>query len=232
MRLLSHMQTRGVHAGTAALAVLAALLMSGCGALPDKPARATLYDFGAGPLAQASTTSPEPVAAPTLPPLLLAGVNAQPRLDGTQVLYRLGYGDANELRPYANARWSVAPTQLLGDRLRDVLSRRRVVLGSDEGANVARVDGRSPNTLYLTLDEFSQYFESTTSSFGLVRVRATLLSSSTSGDRVLGQRYFNVRQPAPTADAPGGVKALATASDQLVSQVAQWVDSIQAQPAR
>jgi cholesterol transport system auxiliary component len=221
MRFLSPMSFRATAVLIAALAVV------GCGSLPDKPARATLYDFGAGPLAPAATP-----AAPTLPPLLFSGVNAQSRLDGTQVLYRLGYADANELRPYGAARWSVAPTQLLGDRLRDALSQRRVVLGSAEGANVGRVDGRSPQSLYLTLDEFSHYFESPTQSFGLVRVRATVLATGAAGDRVLGQRSFSARQPAATSDAPGGVKALAAASDQLVAEVVRWVDSIPAQPAR
>jgi len=223
----SHTHLEQRRALLASLGLALPLAFAGCGALPDKPARATLYDFGPGPLAAGA----EP-AAPSLPPVLLADVDAQARLDGTQILYRLVYGDGNELRPYGQSRWSMAPTQLLRDRVRDGLALRRVVLGPDESANVARVDGRLPLRLHLTLDEFCQYFESPASSYGLVRVRATLLAASASGDRVVGQRGFSARQAAPSADAPGGVKALALASDALVAQLVQWVDTLQAQQSQ
>jgi len=213
--------------GAAALAALAAFALAGCGAIPDKPAPVTLYDFGTAAVAPAS-----PAAAATLAPLLLASIDAQARLDGTQVLYRLGYADANALRPYSMARWSVAPTQLIGNRLRDALSQRRVVLGPREGGSVARVDGRMPMSLFLTLDEFCQYFDAPGTSVGLVRVHATLMAGGNGGDRVLGQRSFSVREPAPSADAPGGVRALATASDGLIAQIVQWTDTLQAQAAR
>ena len=43
------------------------------------------------------------------------------------------------------------------------------------------------------------------------------------GDRVLAQRSFTAQRPAPTADAPGGVKALAAASDAVVAELVAWV---------
>src|SRR5690349_17366745 len=146
----------------AAALALAAALLAGCGALPERPQRATLYDFGAGPLpnaASAATVSPA-----QLPPMLLPHIDAPARLDGAQILYRLGYSDPNELRPYSLARWSVPPTRLLEQRLREALAQRRVVLGAEEGTNIARVQGKVPNSLRLTLEEFSQYFESAGSS--------------------------------------------------------------------
>ena len=39
------------------LALGLALLLAGCGALPDKPARATLYDFGPGIAASATVVA-------------------------------------------------------------------------------------------------------------------------------------------------------------------------------
>ena len=206
----------------AALAVAASLL-AGCGALPERPQRATLYDFGAGPLPSAAAT----VSPAQLPPMLLPHIDAPARLDGAQILYRLGYSDPNELRPYSLARWSVPPTRLLEQRLREALAQRRVVLGAEEGTNIARVQGKVPNSLRLTLEEFSQYFESAGSSSGMVRVRATLMNTTGAGDRVLGQRTFSAQAPAPTADAAGGVKALAAASDAVVAQVVQWADQLQ-----
>ncbi|TWD87515.1 cholesterol transport system auxiliary component [Variovorax beijingensis] len=201
---------------------LALLLLAGCGALPDKPARATLYDFGPGLAASAAAAANPPAAA--LPTLALAEIESNTRLDGTQILYRLGYADANELRPYGQSRWSLPPAQLLRQRLRDALSERRTVLGPEESATIARAEGKVPDTLRISLDEFSHYFDSASSSVGLVRLRATLIRGTTGGDRVLGQRTFTVRRPAPSADAPGGVKALAAATDAAVAEVVQWVD--------
>jgi cholesterol transport system auxiliary component len=202
-----------------------ALLLAGCGALPDKPARSTLYDFGPGLAATATATAANPPAA-ALPTLALAEIESNARLDGTQILYRLAYADANELRPYGQSRWSLPPAQLLRQRLRDALTERRTVLGPEESATIARTEGRVPDTLRISLDEFSHYFETAGSSVGLVRLRATLIRGTTGGDRVLGQRTFTVRRPAPSADAPGGVKALAAATDAAVAEVVQWVDQL------
>ncbi|WP_412510151.1 ABC-type transport auxiliary lipoprotein family protein [Variovorax paradoxus] len=207
----------------AACAGLALLLLAGCSALPDKPARATLYDFGPGPAAPAPAANPPAAALPTL---ALAEIESNTRLDSTQILYRLGYADANELRPYGQSRWSLAPAQLLRQRLRDALAERRTVLGPEESATIARAEGKVPDTLRISLDEFSHYFDSASSSAGLVRLRATLIRGTTGGDRVLGQRSFTVRRPAPSADAPGGVKALAAATDAAVAEVVQWVDQL------
>jgi cholesterol transport system auxiliary component len=209
----------------AAIALGAALLVAGCGALPDKPARTTLYDFGPGLTAPAAAAP----AAATLPTLALAEFESNSRLDGTQILYRLGYADANELRPYGQSRWSLPPAQLLRQRLRDTLSERRTVLGPEESATISRSRGETPDTLRISLDEFSHYFDSASASVGLVRLRATLVRSAPAGDRVLGQRTFTVRRPASSADAPGGVKALISASDAAMAEVVQWVDQLQQQ---
>jgi len=77
--------------------------------------------------------------------------------------------------------------------------------------------------LRISLDEFSHYFESPAASTGLVRVRATLVRGSPSGEQVLGQRVFAVQRPATSADAAGGVKALSAASDEVVAQLVAWV---------
>jgi len=203
------------------------LLIAGCGALPDRPARAVLYDFGPGLVAGNPAVSPTAAGAPVAvaSTLALAEVEASARLEGTQVLYRLGYADGNELRPYGLARWSVAPVQLVHQRVNDTLSLRHTVLSPRESASMARSGGRVPNTLRVTLEEFSQYFEAPASSVGLVRLRATLIQTQAGGDRVLAQRSFTAQRPAPTPDAAGGVKALAAATDAAVAELAAWVDA-------
>lgn len=216
----SHLRRRGslAAAGIAALAALA--LAAGCGALPDKPSRAMLYDFGPGP----SSAAPAPADKRELPLLALAEIDANARLDGTQILFRLAYADANELRPYAQSRWSQPPAQLLRERLRRELAADRTVLSPEESGSIARAGAsRYPDTLRVTLEEFSQVFDAPGRSVGLVRVTATL--SRGGADRQTLQRSFVASRPAPTADAAGGVRALSAASDALAAEIVAWVDA-------
>ena len=127
-------------------------------------------------------------------------------LDNQSVLYRLAYSDAQQLRPYALARWSMPPAQLVRQRLRETLSRNRAVLNAGEGPALNRGanQGVLPRVLQLELEEFSHYFESPGSSDGLVRLRATLVEATPSGEKLLAQRNFTVRsgpRPVPTLRA-------------------------------
>lgn len=197
--------------------LLFAFGLAGCAALPDKPMRSTLYDFG--PL----TASAPPSAQPTLPPLVLAEIDADGALDGSAVLYRLGYADVHQLHPYAHARWSTRPPQLVRQRLRQQLGRDRAVLDPGDSAGLARLGGVAPRVLRLELEEFSHFFESQTQSWGLLRLRATLMDNTTAGEKLVGQRSFVIRKAAPTADAPGGARALAAATDTAADEIAQWL---------
>jgi len=199
-----------------AFAALASLV--GC-ATPDKPVRATLYDFGPG------VTTPPTVAvqALSLAPLVLADVEASGALDGSSVLYRLGYADAHQLRPYAHARWSAPPPRLIRQRLREQLARDRPVLDLGESAALARSNGAMPRVLRLELEEFSHFFETQTRSWGLLRLRATLMENTPAGEKLLAQRSLVIRQPAPSADAPGGARALAAATDAAAVEISQWL---------
>ncbi|MBC5763480.1 ABC-type transport auxiliary lipoprotein family protein [Ramlibacter albus] len=198
------------------LAVVAAVLLAGCSALPDKPVRPTLYDFG--PL----TGEPTQVT-PTLPALVLGDVDAAGSLEGTSMMYRLGYADATQLRPYAFARWSAQPALLVRQRLREILGRERLVLDGPDAAALARSGSRAPLVLRVELEEFSHYFESAERSTGLLRLRCTLLENTPGGERLLGQRSFNLQRPAPTPDAPGGVRALAAATEAAAGEIARWI---------
>jgi cholesterol transport system auxiliary component len=198
--------------------LLAALLVAGCGALPEKPVRPTLYDFGPG--VAAAGVAP---ATHTQPPLMLAEVDATSSFDGAPILYRLGYADAHQLQRYAFARWSAPPAQLVRQRLREQLGRDRLVLDNEEAAALARSGGAKPRVLRIELEEFTHYFQSQSESMGLVRLRCTLLDNTPSGEKLLGQRIITVQQPAPTPDAPGGVRALAAATDAAAQELARWL---------
>jgi cholesterol transport system auxiliary component len=198
----------------------AAGLLAGCAGLVDKPVGRTLYDFGPG------IAAAPPAAADSLPPLVLADVDAAGALDGSAVLYRLGYADENQVRPYAQSRWSAPPAQLVRQRLRDYLGRNRVVLNPGEGAALARSGGTAPRVLRVELEEFSQLFDSPAASNGLVRLRATLLENTPGGEKLLSQRSIVMQRPAPTQDAPGGVRALAAAVDAAAQDIAQWLAQV------
>ena len=201
--------------GAKALFALIFVLLAGC-ALPQPPARPTVYDFGPG-LTTAPITTPTTHRMAPLPPIALAEVSASPALDSTAVLYRLAYADAFELRPYAQARWSMAPAQLLHQRLSDGLGLHHVVLDADGTAAPA------PRLLRVTLEEFSHLFETPERSVGLLRLRATVFEATGVGERVLAQRSIVVQRPAASATAAGGVRALAAATDAAVAELGQWL---------
>lgn len=204
-----------------------ALALAGCSALPDRPLRPVMYDFGPGPLQTPATDRRAP-----LPPLALADVDAPGLPDGSNaVLYRLAYADAQQLRPYAQARWSQPPAQLLQQRLREHLGERRAVLKADDGAAQVRdtaQGGRLPPVLRVEVEEFSHTFTSVTDSVGLLRLRATVVDLTPAGEALRGQRVFIVRTPARSADAAGGVAALSEASTQAARELADWVEQVSA----
>lgn len=158
-------------------------------------------------------------------PLALAEVEANPALDSTAVVYRLNYDNVQQLRPYAQARWSMPPAQLVRQRLRAHLSLQRVVLNPGEGVVASGSTKAEPGVrlLRVELEEFSQVFESTTHSVGLVRWRATLVQPTAAGEQLLAQREFTLQRPAPSQDAAGGVRALTLATDAAVQELSQWL---------
>lgn len=208
--------------GARALICLSVLAVAGCTSLQPKP-RATVYDFGPGQVAAVPTNR---MAA--LPTLVLADTDANAALDSTAVLYRLAYSDAQELRPYALARWSMTPAQLLRQRLREHLGQRRAVLNAAQGV----VADKPAMVLHLELDEFSHLFETAERSSGLVRLRATLGQGGQGVERLLGQRSFIVQRPAASADAAGGVRALTEATDAVVTEIAQWLQQVEGAGAK
>ena len=204
--------------GARAIFCLMALGLTACAQLQPQP-RAVVFDFGPG----ATTAVTSDRMAP-LPTLVLADVESSAALDTTAVLYRLGYNDAQQLRPYTLARWSMAPAQLVRQRLREQLGLRRAVLQAAQGVGATKPS----MTLHLELDEFSHWFESSGQSSGLVRMRATLGQADGGLERLVAQRSFVVQRPATSQDAAGGVRALTVATDALIQEIEQWLGQVQA----
>lgn len=204
--------------------IIAALVVGGC-ALPDKPTRANMYDFGPGVLLTQPATRQAPLAPLAIDDISTSGG----ALDNMAVLYRLGYVDSQQLRPYSQARWSMPPAQLVRQRLREQLGQRRVVFNA--GSSLALTRGQSavlPLRLRLELEEFSQLFTAPDASVGLIRLRATLVEVTPAGEKLIGQRNLVVQRPAASADAPGGVRALTEATDAAIEELDQWLQQASA----
>ena len=200
-----------------AIICLVFVALAGCAVpLPDKPVRPQPYDLGpALPLAAD--------AAPAGPALAVSRVESSAAIDGTAVVYRLIYSEGGQQpRPYAQARWTMSPPQLVTQRLREAFSATRPVV--EAGGGLATLELRTE------LDEFAQIFSAPGASEGVVRLRATVVSHAAQGGRLLGQRTFSVRRAAPTADAAGGVAALRAATDEAVRQMVAWVNALPAPP--
>ncbi|MDB5743085.1 MAG: putative lipoprotein [Polaromonas sp.] len=201
-------------------------MAAGCSVI-DKPVRAALYDFGPGPLTMAAPAAP--AGAPALRPLALADVSTSGgALDNQAVLYRLAYTDSQQLRPYSQARWTMPPAQLVRQRMRERLSARRVVLNAREGVALNRSQNVNLLMLRLELEEFSQLFTTPEASTGLIRLDVTVVEITPAGERLVAQRNLVAQRPAPSADAPGGVRALTAATDAAIDELEQWLQKLPA----
>lgn len=201
------------------------LLVTGCANLPSPPQPVTRYDLGSAPaLATAQQGN--------LPPVAMAPLQAPLQIDGSTGLhYRLNYADPQVLYSYTQARWSQPPAQIVQQRLREHLGQGgRVVLSASPGEIPPSVHGKQVPMLRLSLDEFSQTFTTTADSAGWVRVRASLVDPTPRGDVLLAHKVFEVRQPATSADASGGVQALAKGVDNIGQQLGAWLQTVLAAP--
>jgi len=207
--------------------------------LPRPTKTPVVYDFGPGALQTAPSTR-----IANLPPLEFSTPQTSTALNNTAVLYRLAYADAQQLKPYALARWSMPPAQLIGQRLRAQLGLRRAIVSPGDILLPARqtpaaasaptgsstvspaAESEALLNLHLELEEFSQLFDTPDRSSGVLRLRATVTQRGTGGDELLAQRSFIVQQSAPTADASGGVRALTAATDQAISEIDVWLAQV------
>lgn len=201
----------GWHPALLALLVMlgTTTTMTGC-ATRDAPA--SVYDFG--PLSTIGSHSTATTGTP--PALAIAAVQAPTALNNTFMLFRLVY--ANDLQPhsYKNSRWSMPPAQLLEQRLKARLAQAGIaVLSGGEGGNTLPV-------LRIEVDELIQNFSSAHQSDAQLALRATLFSGRT----LLAQKSFREHSAAASADASGGARAMANASDALIDALIAWLATV------
>ncbi len=179
------------------IAALLLALVAACAGPAKGPTDIALYDFG--------PATPPSAALATAHAGLALEVRLPVWLDSTAIVYRLAYADPQRVHQYARARWAAQPSPLLQQRLRQSL---------------AIAPGSAACTLRIELDEFAQVFDSAASSRAVLRGEALLLGK---GRAQQARMPLNVEQPASSADAPGGVHALAAAADAAANGIATWL---------
>lgn len=168
----------------------------------------TNFDFGAPPARLAQSAAKLA--------LTVGEIGAPATFDGNAMLYRLDYDNPQQLRPYAQHRWSMPPAQLFAQRL-------KLQIAASGGTVLAASDGVADlPVLKIELDEFSQIFSSPTQSHAQLSLRASLVKKNT----LIAQRQFSLTQPAASPDAPAGARAMQTATDASIAAVIAWLQGL------
>ena len=201
---------------TRAAIIAAAVLLGACAS--KGPTNAN-YDFGPLPAAPAPA-SRQAALAGGIDAIIVADATGPASLDSERMQYRLLYADARQSRPYAYNQWTGTPLQLLTQRMKSRIAQAGVkVLSTTDAAT-------SVNLLRMEVDDFAQNFETATQSSGNISLRASVFRDH----RLLDQKTFTRSAPAPSADAAGGARALADATDALADDVLAWLAGLPASP--
>lgn len=187
------------------------LLLAGCAS--NKTQETMTYDFG--PVAPQQATAPAAAAA-NLPALVVMDFTGPSALENERMFYRLVYADALQARTYAHSRWANEPLQMLTQRVKARLAQSgmKVLSATDASTGVP--------LLRVEVDDFVHAFSGVNQSEGQITLRASLFNDH----RLLDQRSFSRTTPAPSADAPGGARALAASTDAVASDILAWLATV------
>lgn len=186
------------------LAVLAATVLAGCGAIGTPPKPVAFYDLGlADPLNLPAAMVPAQIE-----------VGAPSWLDVGAMQYTLDQDRPQRRRSYAESRWVAKPSEMMERAL------ARALRGGSEGV----AEGGQACRLRIELDEFTQVFHDGGASSAELVLRASWLPAR--GSAPLARRAFQVTEPAPSADAEGGVIAHRAAMRRLTGEIAAWLAAL------
>ncbi|MFO7580869.1 ABC-type transport auxiliary lipoprotein family protein [Nitrosomonas halophila] len=190
---------------------LVALLLAGCTLTPKALPPVSTYDLGPMP-------QPQPqVSLPLHPIIQLAEISAPVWLDTQAIRYRLAYHDPAQTYAYANSRWAAPPAKLLTERIRQHIA----TYHGETDSNISDGLPAASYLLRIELSEFVQIFEQAHSSQVMIGWRAHLFERKTQS--IVAQRNFSLAGSTETADAAGAVKAFIWLSDQLASELTEWL---------
>lgn len=194
---------------TRLLALCFAVSLAACGSASRTPVNQ--YDFGTLPDAGVAPAVPS-----SLPAIVIPDVTGPAWLDTQTMVYRLNYSDPLQARPYAGSRWSSTPLQLITQRLKSRIAQ--------SGARVLSTTDAAAGQLLLRIevDDFSHTFDSGMRNVGSVVMRASLFD----GRKFIDQKTFVRKTPSTSADAAGGVRALAASTDAVAADIIAWISSL------
>lgn len=135
-------------------------------------------------------------------------ITAIEALNYQKIRYRLNYKNAARVFYYTESRWTSTPAELIGNQLTTLLQ---------------RAEKPSNCSLRLKLQLFDHVFTSENSSSGVVQMNSTLLVRKTK--QVIANDTIVESVPAITANAEGGTKALAQASEHALIKAVNWANA-------
>lgn len=140
---------------------------------------------------------------PASPAVRGVGVFAPAWLGSTAMQYRLLYADPMRRLAYAESRWAAPPADLI------------------ERALNRQASAGGGCRLRLDVDDLAQVFDTPQASRVLLDVRAALVAPNR--EAVLARKAFSLAPAAPSADARGGVAAVAAAVQALGGELNGWL---------
>jgi cholesterol transport system auxiliary component len=190
------------------LAAAGALLLAGCAS--EKTQANTTFDFG-----PAIAAAPAPAATPG-GAVVVTDVTGSAALDSERMSYRLNYADPQQARAYANSRWSATPLQMVTQRLKTRIAQSgtQVLNPTDASDGVA--------ILRTEVEEFTHSFDGQAQSHGQLVLRASLFR----GHKLVDQKTFTGKTSATSANAAGGARALAAATDGVAADIVAWLATL------
>jgi cholesterol transport system auxiliary component len=182
------------------------LWLAGCTLLPKpEPVALDRYLLEYVPASTQATRADAPVMLVTTP-------DAQGAYDSPRIAYmQQQYG----LRYYTQSRWADTPANMLSPLIADAINATGQIQALYAGPGRVRADLR----LDTELTRFHQDF-TVQPSVMRITVRAQLVDLR--AQRVIASQTFDVREPAQTNDAYGGVQAANRATATLLQQLAQF----------
>jgi cholesterol transport system auxiliary component len=191
------------RAACLALLIPAIAVPSGC-AVVQRPPEQTQHIFVID-----AEFAPPPARATGDATLVVTPPRAAPGIDTPRIAYA---PQATEIRYYAASQWAETPARMLEPLLIRALE--------STGAFRAVVGSASPAAGDLRLDsELLRLQQDFTRTPSEVRVSVRVQVMDLRRREVLATRVFEVREPAPSDDAPGGVAAFNRAMQVVLEEI-------------
>ncbi|MGZ0018749.1 ABC-type transport auxiliary lipoprotein family protein [Nitrosomonas sp. wSCUT-2] len=202
------------------LTILFFSLIASCTPLQKAPGGISTYDFGVlYPSTKETATTQTPQSQQDKKSLLIADVTSPAWLDNTGIHYRLMYHNPAQTFTYGNSRWIASPAALFTQQLRN-----QIVFQLNEYVIKDSSTAKTDRTLDIELKELVHVFETATDSHVVFGLRASLIERNSR--KLLAQKDFSISEKAPSADAAGAVSAINTASNRLIGELVNWLNSV------